>query len=294
MHNPSVDPAITKFWKKTLTELAAVPMGAKVDTLHLALPYREYKVTLNSLGNVKIAGLLAIPVQGEAPAKPRPVIVTVPGYGGNQQGIMLSECQRGYAILQVFPRGQGLSEAFWKVPGGDKLTMELNHPDGSYYQGAYADVIRMIDFVVSRPDIMDSGRIALVGTSQGGGISLAVAALDPRIKTVVAHVPFLCNFQMAAHLPSLVKRLLDRAGKNNQHALNTLAYFDPYQLAPLLQVPVLMSCGGKDRTCPWQTIQSVYNRISSTKEIKFYPNLTHTSCEDFYLQTWHWLNHYLQ
>lgn len=296
MHNHSVDPAITKFWKKTLTELAAVPMDAKVDTLRLALPYKEYKVTLHSLGNVKVCGLLSIPVQGEESANPWPVIVTMPGYGGSQQGIMLSECQRGYAILQVFPRGQGLSAVFWKIPGGqeNKLTMGLDRPEGAYYQGAYADVIRMIDFVVSRPDIMDSNRIALAATSQGGGISLAVAALDPRVKTVVAHVPFLCNFSMAAYLPSLVKYLLDRAGKNNQKSLQTLAYFDPYKLAPNLHIPVLMSAGGKDKTCPWQTIQSVYDRISSTKELKFYPNLTHTSCTDFYIQTWHWLNRYLQ
>lgn len=293
-NDTSVNPAIRQFWNKTLSELASVPMHVKIDTLHKALPYKEYKITVNSLGNIKICGLLAIPVQGESPAKPWPVIVTVPGYGGSQQGIMLSECQRGYAILQVFPRGQGLSEAYWKVPGGDKITMELVHPEGAYYQGAYTDVIRMIDFVVSRPDMMDSNRIALAATSQGGGIALAVAALDQRVKTVVAHVPFLCNFSMAAHLPSLVKRLLDHAGKNNKKSLQTLAYFDPYQLAPLLHIPVLISCGGKDHTCPWQTIQSVYDRMTCTKELKFYPDLTHTSCTDFYLQTWAWLNKYLQ
>src|SRR5690606_7952703 len=130
---------------------------------------------------------------------------TVPGYSGRQVGIMQSECQRGYAILQVFPRGQGVSEKYYKLEG-DKLTGKLDQPEGAYYQGAYADVMRMIDYIVTRPDI-DSSRIAMVATSQGGGISLAVTALDKRIKAVVAHVPFLCNMRLAATMPSLVKNL---------------------------------------------------------------------------------------
>ena len=175
---------------------------------------------------------LALPIKGEGPAKTWPVIITVPGYGGPQQGVMLSECQRGYAILQVFPRSQGDSAELWKIDGPDKLTWHLERPEGAYYQGAYADVIRAIDFVVSREDL-DSSRIALVGTSQGGGISLAIAALDSRVKAVVAHVPFLCNFRLAASTPkSLVKKLLDQAGRNDEAALRTLDYFDPWQLAP--------------------------------------------------------------
>ena len=136
---------------------------------------------------------------------------------------MLSECQRGYAILQVFPRGQGDSAELWKI-NGDKLTWQLDHPDGAYYQGAYADVMRAIDFAVSRDDL-DHDKIALVGTSQGGGISLAVAALDSRVKAVVAHVPFLCNFPIAAGITnSLVKRLLDQVKRNDEAALRTLNY----------------------------------------------------------------------
>lgn len=284
---------IDAFWKKTLERLASVPMDAKIETLHNPLPYREFKITLSSLDDVRICALLSIPIQGEAPAKPWPVIVTVPGYGGWQQAVMLSECQRGYAILQVFPRGQGESEALWKATGG-KLTMGLEQPDGAYYQGAYADVIRAIDYVSSRKDLA-ADRIALVGTSQGGGIALAVAALDPRVKTVVAHVPFLCNFRLAAQIPnSLVKTILDKANLNNENSLRTLDYFDPLQLVSKLKGRhAMLSAGGKDETCPIQTIQSVYKEIPGKKKLKVYPDLVHTSCLDFYNQSWKWLDRYV-
>lgn len=279
---------ITEFWRSTRERLAKTPMEAEVAAVAEALPYKKYKVTLISLDGVRICALLAIPVQGESKAKPWPVIITTPGYSGNQQGVMLSECQRGYAILQVFPRGQGESAGFYKIIG-DKLAGHVDKPEGAYYQGAYADIIRAIDFAMTRDDF-DHDHIALVATSQGGGISLAVAALDKRVKAVVAHLPFLCNMRLAAQMPSLVKQCLDRAGKNTLASLNTLDYFDVWQLAPNINVSVLLSAGGKDNTCPIATIRSVYERLPAKKDLKTYPDLVHTSCLDFYNLTWTWLD----
>lgn len=281
--------AVNVFWQRTLQQLSSVPMEVTVEKVKEPIPYQKFLITVRSLNNITIAGFLSLPVQGEAPAKPWPLIVTAPGYSGSAHSIMLSECQRGYAILQVFPRGQGDSEKYFKLTG-DKLSTNLDKPEGSYYQGAYADVVRMIDYMVTRKDI-DSSRIAMMGTSQGGGISLAVAAIDKRIKAVVAHVPFLCNFRLAATIPnSLVKNLLDRSHTNHEAALRTLDYFDPFVMAPRLQIPVLMSAGGKDTTCPAATIQSVYDRIPGKKGIEFYPDLPHTSCQSFYNLSWTWLD----
>ena len=284
---------ITAFWQATKAKLEEIPMDANIQPLKDALPYQTYKLVLTGLDTVKFVSYLALPVQGEKiRTEPWPVIITTPGYGGFQQGIMLSECQRGYAIIQVFPRGQGPSAEFFKIDK-DKLAGNITQPDGYYYQGAYADVMRVIDYINSRKDL-DAKRIALVSTSQGGGISLAVAAIDNRVKTVVAHLPFLCNFKMTAHTDgSLVKQILDKYGKNSEASLNVLSYFDPFELAPNIKCPALISAGGKDTTCPKETIQSTYTRISVKKKLIIYPELKHTSCLDFYKKTWDWLDHKL-
>lgn len=282
------------FWRQTLADLAREPLEVQIEQLAEPLPYRKFRVTLRSLNGVHFRALLALPVQGESTAKPWPAIVTVPGYGGTQQGVMLSECMRGYVILQVFPRSQGESAELWKIDGPDKLTWGIAQPEGAYYQGAYADTIRGIDYLVSRADV-DATRIGLVGTSQGGGIALAVAAIDPRIKVVVAHVPFLCDLRQSARTPSgLVKKLLDEAGCNNEAGLRTLDYFDPLQLAPDLHAPALISAGGRDETCPAATIRAVFERIPAIKSLMYYPELPHTSCAGFYEMTWLWLDLYLR
>lgn len=278
---------IAAFWRATRAQLDTTPLQAEVTKIAEALPYSKYKIVLSSLGNVRVIAFMGIPVQGESKPGPWPVIITTCGYSGTQQGIMLSECQRGYAVIQLYPRGQGESASYFQLPA-DKVAGSAQKPEGAYYQGAYADVMRVIDFIATRPDL-DANRVALVATSQGGGISLAVAGLDSRVKAVVAHVSFLCNMPMAAGTPSLIKNRLDKFNLNNSDALNVLAYFDCLQLAPMRKFPVLMSAGGKDTTCPLPTIQSVYERLRGKKSLKIYPDLTHTSCLDFYNQTWKWL-----
>ncbi|QKJ32614.1 acetylxylan esterase [Mucilaginibacter mali] len=289
----SLSKRISEFWASTKQQLATVPMDAVVTPSPESLPYHAYKVTLRGLNGVQFYAMLSIPVQGEAPAKAWPVIITTCGYGiGAGQGIMLGDCLRGYAVLQVYPRGQGISSEFFKIEG-DKLTSHGEQPDGFYYQGAYADMMRAIDFVMTRADL-DHNRVVMMSTSQGAGTCLAIASLDDRVKAVVAHVPFLCNMRLAATMPSLVKTVLDKHKDKADTYLKTLDYFDPYYLVENLHCPVLMSAGGKDTTCPLVTVQSVYDKLKTKKQLKVYPGLAHTTCLDFYKISWPWLEKQLK
>ena len=286
--------SISLFWKATLARLAAEPIEATVEDTREPLAFKKYRVDYRSLDGVRVRAYLAMPVRGGERPRPVPAIGTVPGYGENQQGLMLDECQRGYAILQVFPRSQGPSRELWKIDGPDKLTWHVDKPEGAYYQGAYADVIRGVDYLISRGDI-DASRIAIAGTSQGGGIALAVASLDPRLKAVAAHVPFLCDMRLAARTEgALVKKLLDDAHVNDDAHLRTLDHFDPLQLASILKVPTLMSSGGLDTVCPAATIRNVFDRVPGVKVLLHDPALPHTTSETFYSLTWLWLDRYLR
>jgi len=280
------------FWQRTLTRLRAQPLDARVEPVADPAPYRTFRVTFASLDGVRIRARLGVPI-GHGQER-LPAIVTAPGYGGVQHGVMLAECQRGYLVLQVDPRGQGESGELFPLRGAEKLTWGIERPEGFYYQGAYADLVRGVDYLATREDADPAG-VAAVGTSQGGGLVLALAALDPRIRAVVAHVPFLCDFRQAARTPeSLVRKILERTGVDAEAALRTLDYFDPLHLAGRIRAPALISAGGKDKTCPPDTIRAVYDRIAARKSLFHDPGLEHTSSSEFYALVWPWLALHLQ
>ena len=115
--------------------------------------------------------------------------------------------------------------------------------------------------LASHPTV-DPTRIGAVGTSQGGGYALALAALDARIRVVVADLPFLCGLRECAGIPgSLVHEVLQAAGLGASPDLATLDYFDAVRLAPWIQVPTLLTSGGHDRACPAETIAAVFDRL---------------------------------
>ncbi len=216
-----------------------------------------------------------------------PAIITAPGYGGWEMGQTLSECQRGYLILQVYPRQQGESaggERGQRPPPPGFLLRGIDRPEGYFYQGAYLDLIRGVDYLLTRPDV-DTTRIGMMGTSQGGGLVLAAAALDPRVKAVVAHLPYFCDMR---HNPAFRGSEIDDPQK-----LATFDYFDPVNLAPRLRAPTLLSSGGRDDTCPPQTIRAVFDQLPGIKALARYPDLAHTSCADFYVMAWDWVDRYL-
>jgi cephalosporin-C deacetylase len=285
---------IHQFWRQTITKAQREPLEAQVEQVNDPLPYEKYRITYRSLGGVQVRAYLSRPIGALAPGTRLPAIVTVPGYGVSQQGIMLDECQRGFVVLQIYPRSQGESAQFWKIDGPDKLTWHLEHPDGYYYQGAYADMVRGIDYLVSRPDV-DPTRIGAMGTSQGGGMVLALASIDARVRALTAHLPFLCNTRLSATIEgSRIRTLLRQYNQLTPNSLNTLDYFDPLFLADRVTAPALVSAGGKDTTCPAVTIRSAFDRLAGIKVFAFYPDLTHTSCDDFYRLMWEWMERYLK
>jgi len=285
---------VWKFWNETLTRAASEPLEFSVEQIKEPLPYLKYRVTYRSLDGVKVRAYLSKPIQGTTSSKQLPAIITAPGYGGREHGVMLAECQRGYIVLQVDPRSQGESAELWSIDGPDFLTWHISRPEGYFYQGAYIDVLRAIDYLSTRGDV-DNTLVGMMATSAGGGIVLAVASIDQRIRAVVAHLPCLCSMRRAAEIPgSLVRDQLEKYRTLNSESLNTLDFFDPVNLVSKLQVPTLISAGGKDRRCPRESIQDVFERIPGTKALAFFPSLVHTSSEDFYGMSWEWMARYLR
>ncbi|MGI5817196.1 MAG: acetylxylan esterase [Armatimonadota bacterium] len=274
---------LRSFWETVRRELDGVPIHAQAELIEPEEDrlVRTWRVTLSGLGGVRFRAFLTLPDLSPS-TRPLPAVMYTPGYGGNTpHTAMAGLCyDKGVALLTVYPRGQGESAEHWQVPDGlTKLTMGLDNPTEQYYRAGYADCLRGIDFLCSRDDI-DAGRIGVIGLSQGGGLTLATAALDPRVKCAVAHEPFLCNYPVAVETATTgpYLELANHFAEHPDHrdrALETLAWFDPLNLAQFIDCPTFVSIGLADTTCPPETIRPVYERIRAFRGMIEIPGAGH-------------------
>jgi cephalosporin-C deacetylase len=222
-------------------------------------------------------------------------VLAVPGYGGDKP-IPTYLAVSGFAVLTLYPRGQGESCPEWTLEHSTKLTYHVTDKERFYYRGAYMDCVRGLDFLASRLEV-DAARLGMWSRSQGGGLTLATAALDQRLRVAVAEEPFLCNYPVAITVTSRpYSELHDYVAAHpeaRQAILDTLAYFDPWHLAPSIQCPTLVNVGMRDEVCPASTILPVFERITAPKALHVYPDLTHSPCTDFNAHAMHWLRRYL-
>jgi cephalosporin-C deacetylase len=172
----------------------------------------------------------------------------------------------GYACLEVDTPGQGAGS----------LTHGVLDPLTYHYRRVYADAVLAVEAAAELPGV-DASRIAVAGASQGGGISLAVAALAGNVvAAVMADVPFLSDFRRGAEI-ALAPPYTELADHLAAHpdrtarAFATLAYFDVSVLARAARAPALFSVGLMDEVCPPSTVYAAYNAYAGPKEMRAYP-----------------------
>ena len=292
-----MDQAVTNFWVATRAILDETPINATLSE-NPELSGREFEtwnVALSSYGGQRLRGFYTAPRHGNAAGK-YPAMLAVPGYGGAKE-IPYHVVMHGFAILTLFPRAQGESIPEWDLPEGtNKLTYNVTDRDTYYYRAAYMDCVRGVDFLSQRDDV-DANRIGMWSRSQGGGFTLATAALDQRLAAAVAEEPFMCNYPVAIDIATRpyheLRNYVQEHPEQREAMLETLRYFDTLTLADAIECPVLVNIGMADTTCPYDTIMPVFDRIRAHKSLLVYPDLPHSPCTDFNLHAMNWLKRYL-
>jgi len=272
---PAREKDFDSFWEARLGDLAAVDPGytiepkpelstAKVDT---------YLVSMKSYGGVRIKGWLTIP-KGKGPW---PGLLSVAGYGGTMEPA--TGVDRA-VVLALDIRGHGRSIEDINPGDGEYMYIGITgKPENYIYVGAYLDCVRGVDYLCTRSEV-DKTRIGVEGGSQGGGLSLSTAGLDPRITACTADVPWLSDWpDYAVTAPWAVenfpKLLKENKGLTRARVMKVLSYIDAMNMAPRIKCPVMVSMGLVDDTCPPRTVISTYNRIRSPKTIRYYPHGGH-------------------
>ena len=297
----SSEPDFEAYWQSTLAESAKTPLQATLERIaYPALGCTVYQVQYQGWRGARISAWYIVP-DGDGPF---PGLIQYHGYSGSRQDVFgyLPWALQGYAIMGVDVRGQsGDSTDPNHYPGGHVrgwMTLGITDPEAYYYRGVYADCVRAVDWLCSRPEV-DATHIGVMGMSQGGGLALAVTALDHRPVLAMPEMPFLCHFRravdMAVRLPYLeIPDYLRRWPQREETVWRTLSYCDNLNLAPRIQCPVLMTVGLQDDICPPSSVYATYNWIEAPKEMRVYPYHNHEVVQAHWETKLAWAHHYLK
>jgi cephalosporin-C deacetylase len=190
---------------------------------------------------------------------------------------------QGMCVLTMDCRGQnGESQDASGPPGGHALgwmTKGIRDPRTYYYRYMYADALRALE-LLARRDEVDEDRLAVTGFSQGGGVSLAVAALSGKPKLVIADSPFLCDSRRGIQVAVVgpypeIPVFLKANPQAHDDAMRTLSYFDCLNLAPRIRCRTVVSNCLWDPACPPSTIFGMYHHLAGEKRMEVYPFHTH-------------------
>ena len=275
-----------KFWNESRASLKKVdPQYRLIHQPELSKgELNVYEVSMRSFGNIRVRGWYEVPKS----KGPHPVILRVPGYGGNMKSIARF---KDMIVFSFNPRGHGNSQEDIKGKPSNFWIRGLDNKEGYYYQGAYLDCVRALDFLYSRKEV-DPKRIAVAGGSQGGGLSLSTAALDSRISLCAPHIPFLTNWDLyfkTSHWPEMDKWIEAKESRTWQSTLKTMSYFDTMNMAPWIKCPLFMGVGLQDSICPPVTCFAVYNRVKGKKEYLVYPLAKHSVDKSHHQLVFNWM-----
>ncbi|MGH7997767.1 MAG: alpha/beta fold hydrolase [Opitutaceae bacterium] len=221
----------------------------------------------------------------------RPAILFFHGYSMNSGDWTdnLAWVSQGFCVAALDCRGQGGRS---DDPGGVRGTTLRGHiirglddpdPKKLLFRSIFLDTAQLARIVMGFAEV-DPDRVGAAGASQGGALTLACAALEPRIRRAAPVYPFLCDYRRVWDMDltegayeelQYYFRRLDPRHEREEAVFGKLGYIDCQHLAPRIRAEVLMFTGLMDRICPPSTQFSAYNKIPSKKDMVLYPDFGH-------------------
>ncbi|MDR1654448.1 MAG: acetylxylan esterase [Treponema sp.] len=281
------------YWAQAMGELEGLDPSPEWKPAAFKAPFAEcFDLSFTGVRGARIYANFIKPKKTEGRA---PAVFAFHGYSGNSGDWtgLLHFAAAGMAVAAMDCRGQGgKSEDRGGVQGntlhGQIIRGLDSGPGELLFRHIFLDTVQLVRLVSSLPEI-DRNRLGCFGGSQGGGLSLVCAALCPEIKRAAPRMPFLCDYQRVWEM-DLAKgayqelqdyfRRFDPRHEREKGIFTTLGYIDVQHLAPRIKAEVLMFTGLMDTICPPSTQFAAYNKITSKKNIKLYPDYAHENYPD--------------
>ncbi len=244
-----------------------------------------------SSANGLFYGILCVP---RAPGR-YPAVLRVPGAGVRPYNGDVGLAARGFITLEVGIHGIPVTldqKVYDNLRYGGALTaynsMNIESRESYYYNRVYRGCRRAVDYIFSL-DEFDGKNVGVAGGSQGGALTLVVAALDERVVAAVSHYPALSDiagylYGRAGGWPHILRNPEGNV-YNNPRYIETLSYYDAVNFARILRAPVKFMMGYNDKVCPPTSTFSAYNACPAPKEVVVVNEVGHWLYPEQYEQT---------
>ncbi len=299
---PDMQPDFDEFWATAKAQLPELIEGETVTLQEIksTSTHKIYKVEMQSVPNglegdpVIVRGFFVEPQDGQK----HPVLMHFFGWDDRGGSVTVPSGGNGeYTEFYLSTRGQyhnNRAAAYekkdsWIAEHGEwyaadpctyasilKPTDEYNwfgfnfgDKNGFYYRGAFMDTVQAVRFMASR-ETSDMNNLFAEGSSQGGALSYACAALSDYPFTAIApNVAFLGDypdyFQIVSWPGNVAK---DNQGTMTDEEMYAfLSYFDTKNLATRISCAVHASSGLKDGTCPPHTNFAPFNNLNTEDKV---------------------------
>ena len=280
-----------RYWDESLAELDAVkPEISLTPSREFSAPNAEcLDLCFTGVGGARIHAKVLRPKvrRGDSPA-----VIQFHGYHGSSGKwyTRLAYVNAGFTVAALDCRGQygdsedNLQNLGITVQGHIIRGLDDADPKKLLYRHNYLDTVELVRIIMGL-DGVDPGRIGITGGSQGGGLSYACAALEPRVNRCVSVYPFLSDFRRVWEM-DLAKgayqelvdylRWRDPLHEREEEFFTRLGYIDIQNLAPRITCKFRMFTGLMDTTCPPSTQFAAYNKVASAdKQVRIWYDHRH-------------------
>jgi cephalosporin-C deacetylase len=276
------------YWENALAEMRSVDPEISLTPAEFHAPFAEcFHLRFTGVNGARVHAKFLRPRQIAAPS---PALLLFHGYSGNSGdwADKLAYVAAGFTVAALDCRGQGgLSEDAGGVKGhtlnGHIIRGLDDDPAKMLYRAIFLDTAQLAGIVMGMSGV-DAARVGATGGSQGGGLTLACAALEPRIRRAAPVFPFLSDYRRVWDIDQDVDayaelrewfRRFDPRHEREDEVFTKLGYIDIQHLGPRIRAEVLMGVGLMDTICPPSTQFAAYNKITSPKSLQVYPDFGH-------------------
>lgn len=282
------------FWDRSLAEIAGLDPEVELMPAGFETSFADcFHLTFNGLGGARLHAKYLRPKMFSGP---KPAVLMFHGYSGSSGdwGDKLGYVAQGFSVAALDCRGQGgLSEDKGGVAGstfsGHIIRGLDDSPERMLFRLIFLDTVQLASVVMNMAEV-DPARMAAIGGSQGGGLALACAALEPRIKLAAVLYPFLSDYRrvwdidLATDAYAEIQeyfRFFDPLHEREAEIFEKLGYIDVQHLSSRIEAEVLWGICLMDTVCPPSTQFAAYNKIETRKKMLVYPDYGHESPPGF-------------